>query len=291
MIRAALAACLLLLTQAGAWAQMDYVYGTIRPLDAKDDYVHVLLDEALTRTSAKYGAYSIKAVPELPRTRQVRALESGAGSITLAIFGTAHEVGKTLRPILIPVDKGLVGYRLMLVRCSQQHRFDAIRSAADLKPLSFGQNFVWDDVDILKANGLAVQSGEDFEGLFQMLMRNRFDAFPRGIGEINRELAEHAALYPDLCIEKGLMIHYPLPVYFWFSRNAKGEALAARLEEGLRAMLADGSFDAIFWKYNRAALQGLGLEHRRVLELANPLLPSDTPLSDSRLWLGPGQLH
>jgi hypothetical protein len=192
---------------------------------------------------------------------------------------------------LIPVYKGLVGYRLLLIRCSQQSRFDDVRSVADLKSLSFGQNFTWDDVDILRANGFTVEAGEDFEGLFQMLMRNRFDVFPRGIGEINREVVEHAALYPDLCIEKGLMIHYPLPIYFWFSRTSKGEGLAARLEEGLRMMVADGSFDMIFWKYNRAALQGLDLDRRRVLELANPLLPPDTPLSDTRLWLGPEQLH
>lgn len=291
MIRAALAICLLLAAQIGARAQMDYVYGTIRPADAKDDYVHALLDEALSRTQGKYGPYAITPVPELPRNRLVRVLEAGTGRINLAILGTAHGVGRKLRPILIPVDKGLVGYRLMLIRGARQAEFDRVRSIADLKRFSFGQDFTWDDVDILKANGLTVQTGEDFEGLFQMLMRNRFDVFPRGLGEIGREFEEHGGLYPDLRIEKGLLLHYPLPVYFWFSRNARGEALAARLEEGLRAMVADGTFDRIFWKFNRATLRGLDLDHRRVLELANPLLPPDTPLSDNRLWLSSGQLR
>jgi hypothetical protein len=86
------------------------------------------------------------------------------------------------------------------------------------------------------------------------------------------------------------MIHYPLPIYFWFARNPQGDKLAERLEEGLRAMIADGAYDSIFWKYNRTALQGLGLPRRRVLRLDNPLLPPDTPLNDARLWLSPEQL-
>ena len=290
LARAAVLACCVLALPAAARAQMEYVYGTIHPLDGKDDYVHALLDEALTRTSAKYGPFVLRPVQEMPRNRQIRALESETGTINLAILGTAHGICEVLRPILIPVDKGLVGYRLLFIRALRQERFDAVRAPGDLKAISFGQNFTWDDVDILRANGITVQTGEDFEGLFQMLRSGRFDALPRGVGEIGREYAEHAPAYPDLRIERDLLIHYPLPVYFWFSRSPRGEALAARLEEGLRSMVADGGYDAIFWKYNRAAVQELDLAHRRMLQLDNPLLPADTPLSDARLWLTPDQL-
>jgi hypothetical protein len=282
-------ACCALLAQMGAHAQMIYVYGYIHP-DDQDTYLHALLDAALRRTSDKWGAYELRSVAEAPRNRQIRELETGGGGITMAILGTAHDVEKHLRPVLIPVDKGLVGYRLLLVRRSEAERFASVRSLAELKPLSFGQSFVWDDVDIFKANGLSVQVGDDFEGLFQMLARNRFDALPRGVGEIGREFAEHSALYPGMEIEKSLMLHYPLPIYFWFARNPAGERLARRLEEGLRAMIEDGAYDRIFWKYHRAALSELGLDRRRVLRLDNPFLPADTPLSDARLWLSPEQL-
>lgn len=283
-------ACCALSAQAGLRAEMTYVYGYIGLSDDHDNYVYAVLDEALARTRGKWGSYVLRTVPEVPRNRQIRELETNTGSITLAVLGTAHDIGQHLRPVLIPVDKGLVGYRLLLIRHAEQGKFGAVRDLDDLKPFIFGQNFTWDDVDILRANGLAVQTGDDFEGLFQMLNRSRFDAFPRGVGEIGREFAEHQTPYPALQIEKSLVLHYPLPVYFWFSRSAEGEKLAERLEEGLRTMIGDGTYDGIFWKYNRTVLQGLDLARRRVLELNNPFLPADTPLGDARLWLTPEQL-
>ena len=282
--------CALLLAHAVRAAPMAYVYGYFNPSDERDNYVYALLDAALSRTSAQWGPYELHTVPEVPRNRQIRELETGSGGITFAVLGTAHDIGKHLRPIPIPVDKGLEGYRLLLVRRADQPRFSSVHASADLKPFIFGQNFTWDDVDVLRANGLAVQTGDDFDGLFQMLNRGRFDAFPRGVGEIGREFLEYSQHDPGLAIEKDLVIHYPLPIYFWFPRTPEGDKRADRLEEGLRAMLADGGFDALFWKYHRAVLQGLGLAHRRVLELDNPFLPSETPLSDSHLWLSPEQL-
>ncbi len=276
--------------QTGLRAEMAYVYGYIGRQDDHDNYLYALLDEALRHTRAKWGDYDLHSVPELPRNRQIRELETSGGGISLAILGTAHDVEKHLRPVLIPVDKGLVGYRLLLIRGRDEDRFAAMRSVADLKSIRIGQNFIWDDVDILKANGLSVQVGDDFEGLFPMLMRGRFDALPRGLGEISREFAEHGPLNPGMRIEKTLLLHYPLPIYFWFARSPDGEKLAGRLEEGLRAMIEDGSFDQLFWKYHRAMLSELGLARRRVLQLDNPFLPADTPLADARLWLTPEQL-
>lgn len=290
MICFACCACCALLAPMPARAQMDYVYGSIGTPGDTDNFVYVLFDEALTRTSAKWGSYVLRTVPEVPRNRQIRELGAGKGSTTLAILGTAHDIGEYLRPILIPIDKGLVGYRLLLIRRGDQERFSAVRTVADLKTFSFGQNFSWDDVGILRANGLAVQASEDFEGLFQMLNRGRFDALPRGLGEIQREFDGRKVLYPDLQIETTLLIHYPLPVYIWFQRSPAGAKLSARLEEGLRAMIADGTYDAIFRKYYRANLAELDVAHRRVLQLDNPLLPADTPLGDPRLWLSAEQL-
>ncbi len=285
------ACCALLVGQGPARAAMDYVYGYIGHPEDHDNYVYALVEEALARTRGKWGEYSLRTVPEVPRNRQIRELEAGgSGDITMAVLGTAHDIGKHLRPVAIPVDKGLVGYRALLIRRADQGRFAAVRTADELKPFIFGQNFIWDDVDILKANGLSVQVGEDFEGLFSMLTRGRFDALPRGLGEINREFAERSELYPDMQIERTLLLHYPLPIYFWFSRDPAGENRAQRLEEGLWSMIGDGSFDRIFWKYNHAVLQGLDLAHRRVIQLQNPFLPADTPLSDTRLWLSPEQL-
>jgi hypothetical protein len=123
-----------------------------------------------------------------------------------------------------------------------------------------------------------------------MLAKRRFEAFPRGISEIAPELHLRSPRFPELQIEKSLLLYYPQPIYFWFPRNAKGEALAKRLEEGMWSMINDGSYDALLWRFNRPALQALDMAHRRVLALDNPFLPPETPLNDPRLWVSPAQL-
>lgn len=282
-------ACCLLLC-ASAKAEMAYVYSGLGDPETRDDFVSMLLAAALDRTVPAYGPYSVRKVSEQPRNRQIRDLESGAGTITFAILGTAHNVSAHLRPIRIPIDKGLVGYRILLIRHSQEADFAAVKSLDDLKRFSFGQGFSWDDADILRANDLTVQEGDDFEGLYQMLAKKRFDAFPRGISEAAPELRLRSSLYPELEIEKTLLLYYPLPLYFWFSHTPKGEEQAKRLEEGMWSMINDGSYDALLWKFNRSTLEGLDMAHRRVLVLNNPLLPPQTPLSDARLWVSPAQL-
>src|SRR5579859_1716580 len=93
-------ACIALLLADRVRAEpMTYVYGYFSKTGDHDNYVFALIDEALTRTSAKWGPYVLHTIPEVPRNRQIRELETGAGSITFAVLGTAHDIGKHLRPI------------------------------------------------------------------------------------------------------------------------------------------------------------------------------------------------
>jgi hypothetical protein len=52
-------------------------------------------------------------------------------------------------------------------------------------------------------------------------------------------------------------------------------------------MIADGSYDAIFDRYQRRKIEALRLRQRRRIDLPNPLLGPETPLSDKRLWFDP----
>ena len=60
-----------------------------------------------------------------------------------------------------------------------------------------------------------------------------------------------------------------------------------RIENGLRIMIKDGSFDAIFYKHNKAAIERANLKNRRIIRLDNHLLPKATPLDEKNLWFDP----
>jgi hypothetical protein len=90
-----------------------------------------------------------------------------------------------------------------------------------------------------------------------------------------------------LVIEDSIVLYYPLPMYFWFPKTDEGRRLAARAEEGMRMMIADGTYDRIFDSYQRQKIERLRLKDRRIFRIANPFLGPETPFADKRLWFDP----
>jgi ABC-type amino acid transport substrate-binding protein len=193
--------------------------------------------------------------------------------------------------VSLPVDKNLGGYCVLLIRKEDQPRLDRVRTLEDLRAFRFGLGLGWIDVDILRHSGLHVVTGSSYDGLFEMLVNHRFDVFPRAAVEVLDELAQREKALPDLHIEQGILFYYPLPMYFWFPPTAEGKRLATRAEEGMRAMIADGTYDRIFDRYQRHKIEALRLRSRRLIQIENPNLGPETPWADKRLWFDPQTYH
>lgn len=252
--------------------------------DSRSDYFLAVLELALSKSRRKFGEYQL--MPADIGMQQARALESLLSQRHLDVVWTitSREREQQLLPIRIPLDKGLYGYRVLLIRDGDQHRFGRVRTLGDLADLTAGQGHDWPDTKILRANGLKVETNSRYSSSFEMLARGRFDYFPRGVSEIGPELRQHPAL--ALAIEPRLLLYYPSAMYFFV--NPQAQRLAARLQSGLEAALADGSFDRLFNEHPamQEALQLLR-QPRQLLTLDNPLLPAQTPLATARYWYRP----
>lgn len=255
--------------------------------DHRYDYHWKILETALEKTAAKYGGYKLESGEFMTEPRQVFEMKNDTGKLTVIYLGTTPEMEQALIPVRIPVDKNLGGYCVFLTRSELRQDFDRVVSLDDLRRFSFGLGLGWIDVEILRANRFRVVTGSSYEGLFEMVQNGRFDAFLRSATEVLDEYEARKSKLPGLCIEPGLGLYYPMPMYFWFCKTGEGRKLAERAEEGMRLMIADGSYDRIFSQYQDAKIRQLDLQHRRFLKIANPLLGTETPLQDARLWYDP----
>jgi hypothetical protein len=243
-----------------------------------------ILRTALERTTAEAGPFELApSALEMNEARYLSALKQGQ-LINIAWSSTSIDKERELLPLRIPLRKGLLGYRIALIARGQQARVDQIHSLDDLRRFSVGQGMGWGDVQLYQAAGIKVAQAS-YDKLFRMLTLGRFDLFPRGVTEVYAEYALRAPDDPQLTVEKNLLLYYPWPYYFFF--NHKDGALKQRVENGLRMMLRDGSFDALFWKYNGKAIEQANLRGRRVITLPNRMLPRETPLGEAALWLDP----
>jgi hypothetical protein len=256
--------------------------------DTRNNYHIELLRIALERTTEKYGAVTLKpSKTVMNELRLMKMLAAGKAGIDVVFRPTSIEDEKLLTPVRIPLDRGLLGYRISLIRKEEQPRFSAVKNVAGLKALRLGQQRDWNDVNIYKHNGFTVVTGSDYEGLFRMLARNRFDYFARGLEEVYPEHALYSKTLPQLHVEESIVIHYPFPRYFWVANSTKGASLRRRLTQGLEAMIADGAFNKIFWQYKGEAIRRARMKHRRVFRIKNPFLPDTAPLGRKELWYDP----
>lgn len=245
------------------------------------EYRWKLLELALSHTQATDGR--VRLVPYAQEVTQNRGMELlQTGQIDVIALGTNAERESLMLPIKIDILRGLVGFRLLLIRAADQPRIAQMDEPALRKQLTFGLNSQWADVPIMQASGFTVVTSTSYENLFGMLAAGRFDAFPRGLNEAARELEEHKDQYPQLVIENSKALFFPYPVYFWVNRS--DTALARRIELGLNLSLKDGSFRKLFETYHAKEIAALAKEHRQVIHLDNPVLPAKTPEPDTRWW-------
>jgi hypothetical protein len=252
--------------------------------DPRNDYFLAMLQLALEQTPED-GPWQLQ--PAAERMSQSRALQRLSEGVDIDVVWSMTSISREQqnRAIRIPLLKGLMGYRLLLIRAEDQSWFRRVQTLDQLRELRAGQGHDWPDTDILRANGLAVEAAADYDSLFRMLQQGRFDYLPRAVNEPWEELAARPGM--GLAVEEGLLIHYPSAEYFFVHPHST--ALAERIERGLRRALADGSFDRLFREHpvNANAFGRASLLKRRVIRLDNPLLPADTPFADRQLWWPP----
>lgn len=253
--------------------QENTLTANYRPLD---QYPVRLLEMALARADGSYAvrpaAFMMSQGRSLLELRQNQHID-----VMWTMTSTRREA--ELLPVRIPIYKGLIGWRLLLIHRKDAARFNAVTDVGQLKQLLALQGHDWPDREIMEANGFRVHGSSDYAGMFKMLESGRVDYFPRSLVEIWNEA--DAVADKGLVVDAGIALRYRSASYFFV--NKQNVRLAADIRSGLEKMIADGSFDRLFMQYHGPLIRRANLGARRIFDLDNPLLPAETPERKS-LW-------
>ena len=186
--------------------------------------------------------FRIELQTESANTDRVRALlESGA--IDVMDLGSTPEFEQRFTAVYFPIDRGLNGWRLLVIRKADRAAFARTRTLADLAAFTAGQGQGWPDADILRGAGLRVETFPQLDSLFRSLEAGRFDYLPLGMNEA-MDLARHYASRPDvLFVDTHLVIVYPFGRLFFVRKG--NVALRDLLMDGLRKAFANGSLQKL----------------------------------------------
>lgn len=213
---------------------------------------------------------------------QARALReiSEDNNIDLTWSVTSIKRETELLPIRIPIYRGLIGWRIFLIRKDEQHIFDTIKTKNDLSKYIGVQRFDWTDFSVLKANELLVEGNFSFEQLSRAISGGVADYFPRSVLEIGKEIDRE--INKDLSIEKKILIKYPSADFFFVSKN--NTKLQEIIKLGFEQALVDGTYMELFQRHFGDSLVKLSLDSRTIIELNNPYFPQRSSKINRKYW-------
>jgi hypothetical protein len=195
-----------------------------------------------------------------------------SGRISIWDSGTSRELEEAYLPIYFPIDRGLNGWRLLVVKGSRAEEFTHIQNLDDLRRKSAGQGSGSADIEILEHSGIRVVTGSTWPLLFPMLENGRFDMLPLGVNEVYGFLDRYQASAPSAVVDTNVLLVYPFARLFFVRRG--DVRLHDIVERGLAKAFEDGSFQALF-DSQPAQVKALALARladRRVIRIDNPLM-------------------
>lgn len=226
--------------------------------DPDNNYYVRLLKAALEHADGSFEVQSSKEF--MVQGRALREIGRG-NEVDVSWSMTSPEREEILHAVPVPIDKGLIGWRVLLVRQPEPLQLQQ----RNKQQFRFVQGHDWPDTQILQHNGLRVETTAEFRSLFAMVSAGRVDAMPRSVLEFEDELQTVASA---LFVAPDVLLYYPAVQYFFVAKE--DHELAIALEQGLLRMLDNGSFERLFQQAFGTMLASLSREHWQVIVLENP---------------------
>ena len=235
--------------------------------DARVDYPLQLLKAALG------DSYELK--PATVTMQQGRAVKQLAAQRMVDVLwtGTSIEREHLLLPIRIPIYKGAIGKRVLLIHERNKDQFDKVQTIDDLRAFRAVQGGSWPEVDIYRHNEMNITANYNYEAMFQMLVKGRVDYFPRSVIEVWGEYER----YKDqgIIVDSHLSIQYPFVFYFFV--NKSNIELHSAIKSGLERMIESGEYDQLFQEHQQRHLDRAELGGKNIIYLDNPAFPIGSP--------------
>ena len=181
------------------------------------------------------------------------------------------EQGK-LRMVPIPLDRGLLGWRISLLLSAQRDKLAQVHSISDLAHFSMGQNVGWMDVEIYRTAGIPTKEIKHWSnGEFAEQMEAGFlDLFPLGLEEtLNYFLPHFQQHYPQLTVDPYILVRYPWFRFVWVAPGPETDALYQALQTGFDRIVANSQFLRV-WSKHRHPPEARFFRERTIIDIANP---------------------
>lgn len=229
-------------------------------------FYHELLETAL-----KEDGHTPKLItPTLPQLRIKSYLDKGKISIYWMV--ESDERNKHYLPVEVGLTNKLIGKRILFIKKGDQYLYDGVNNLDDFRNLKLvgGMGKKWFDIDVWKENNLLyLEHSGNWKVIFRMVALGvKYNYFSRGLNEI----AEEAKQYPDLAIEKRLVLIYDRDFRFYLSKTGVNAGVQYRglIAHALKKAGESGLVERLVREYWDETLKTLNYDKRIKIYLKTP---------------------
>jgi hypothetical protein len=248
--------------------------------DLRHKYPTALLYHLLKITEEEFGPCILTEMGALSQKRQIAWLKDG--NLDVSWLPVTKSLSDSLLYVPVPIRKGLLGWRVLLVHKDNLAAFKNVDDLEALNQFTPGFGAAWGDLPVMEQNFSSVTTSVSYESLFEMLAYKRFDFLSRSLYEAFDEVHARAEKRPNLVIEPHLALRYPQADFFYFSKQSA--KLQKRIATGFKKAIKEGTFNVIFYGYYGNYIDNIKMVDRVILDLNNPFVPDNVPLDDPELW-------
>jgi len=251
--------------------------------DGRLQYSYKLLEIVLAATTEEYGDYKIsKSKENMQRNRQMIELRRGK-LLNMIVSPPKPGWEQAAIRVKFPTMRGICSYRISLIKNTNRDMLKNVNSLEQVKNYSVGAHNQWSTAIVLRNNDFNIVAGPNYLALFEMLAKNRFELFPRGLNEIYTELDLQKNDHPNLMVEEHIALFHYLPVYFYVS--PKTPRLAKRISDGLAITFENGEFQKNFDEHFKKSIDLAKLENRKIFSLDNSNITPEMLKEDKKYVL------
>ncbi|MFT6953870.1 MAG: hypothetical protein ACJARM_001181 [Glaciecola sp.] len=208
---------------------------------------------------------------DYPNAEDEGNIFSNGCDVLVSVAGNQKFLGKPATIIEIPVCRGVLGHRLLVIPQRHAERFANLNSVQQLQEMNIGIPATWADADLFRYNGFNVLEKGCLDDLFIRLLDQEFDYVALGANEIESIFEEFRGAKTGLLLEKNLLIYYPLPLVFYVHPHRID--LISLIESGLTKAISNGKHKSLFEIHHPNLIDRLALRTRLTFRLTNPYLP------------------
>jgi hypothetical protein len=249
--------------------------------DHRHDFPLRVLKLIVANSKKVLGPCTLVEGPKATQKRTIELLKLGK-VFDVAWLPAQRDLNENLLPIYVPIRKGLLGWRLLLIRKNSQGEFGKVNELRDLQKFATAYDPDWQDWPVMKKHFPNLIKATSYEGLFKMLHLGRVDFISRALHEAYVETKNRQENMPELEVENSLAIYYRQADFFYVSPSKK--ELYEKLTKGFKQIIRNGSFAKLFYETYASLIIKVNIPERTLFYLENPNLSKHTPLLDPELW-------